>query len=174
VSAKLSTTVGYISKISNKPTDILIRQFYELLQENGTSERHQNNNLKAIISFTNHIELKVLTEINSQLEILTVEKSKTSYHFNNGVQNFQNINNSRIFNPVLSVGAFCAAPSTYKDNKRILSIRDTIHLLKDYSNRIPPHCLLEYELYINNENEDSTRGLTLYSNHLNYNYFLAS
>jgi hypothetical protein len=36
VPAKLSTTVSNISKIANKENAILIHQFYEFMQENGT------------------------------------------------------------------------------------------------------------------------------------------
>ncbi len=54
----------------------LILDFYEFMKENGTSERHQNNNLKAIIAFSNFIGLTVLTDINNKEEILSFLQTK--------------------------------------------------------------------------------------------------
>lgn len=39
------------------------------MKENGTSERHPNNNLKAIIAFSNFNESKYLTLVNDQEDI---------------------------------------------------------------------------------------------------------
>lgn len=74
--AKLSTTVGNVSKIVNKDNATLILQFYEFMQENGTSERHQNNNLKTIIAYSNYIGLTGLTDINSKDQILSFLQTK--------------------------------------------------------------------------------------------------
>lgn len=50
--AKLSTTINKISSVPNPINSIIIREFSEYMKENGSSENHQNNNLKALIAFT--------------------------------------------------------------------------------------------------------------------------
>ena len=46
----LSTTVKHIyDKVPNPENSQLIADFHQFMKDNGTSERHQNNNLKAII-----------------------------------------------------------------------------------------------------------------------------
>jgi hypothetical protein len=46
---KLSTTVNKISLICNSTNVALIQDFYEYLKNTGASEKHINNNLKAIM-----------------------------------------------------------------------------------------------------------------------------
>jgi hypothetical protein len=53
---KLSTTVNKISLIGNSTNVSLIQDFYEYLKNTGASEKHINNNLKAIMNFANHID----------------------------------------------------------------------------------------------------------------------
>jgi integrase/recombinase XerD len=53
---KLSTTVNKISLIVNSTNMALINEFYEYLKNTGASEKHINNNLKAIMNFANHID----------------------------------------------------------------------------------------------------------------------
>jgi len=48
----LSTTVKHIfDRVPNSVNSKLIEDFHSYMKENATSERHQNNNLKAIIAF---------------------------------------------------------------------------------------------------------------------------
>jgi hypothetical protein len=48
----LSTTVRHIyDRVPNSVNSQLIAEFHQFMKDNGTSQRHQNNNLKAIISF---------------------------------------------------------------------------------------------------------------------------
>jgi hypothetical protein len=48
----LSTTVRHIyDKVPNSVNSKLIEDFHSYMKENITSERHQNNNIKAIIAF---------------------------------------------------------------------------------------------------------------------------
>jgi len=67
--AKLSTTLSKNQQISNKENASVILNLYEFMKENGTSERHQNNNLKAIIAFSNFNESKNLTLIDNREDI---------------------------------------------------------------------------------------------------------
>src|SRR5437016_341684 len=53
---KLSTTVNKISLIGNSTNVALIQDFYEYLKNTSASEKHINNNLKAIMNFANHID----------------------------------------------------------------------------------------------------------------------
>jgi hypothetical protein len=53
---KLSTTIKQITtEVSNPVNSALINDFYQYMKANGASERHQNNNLKAIIAFAKFI-----------------------------------------------------------------------------------------------------------------------
>lgn len=53
MTVRLSTTVGNIEKIvSNEQNAKTIMRFFEFMKKNGTSERYQNNNLKAIIAYS--------------------------------------------------------------------------------------------------------------------------
>jgi hypothetical protein len=48
----LSTTVRNIKTVSNPENVETILRFFEFMKQNGTSERYQNNNLKAIIAYS--------------------------------------------------------------------------------------------------------------------------
>lgn len=48
---KLATTVTKISLITNRKNSDLIKKFYDFMRSNGASERHQTNNLKAVINY---------------------------------------------------------------------------------------------------------------------------
>lgn len=76
---KLSTTVSNISKIKNKQNADLILDFYEFMKENGASERHQNNNLKAIIAYSNFIGPIFLTHINNKEDVLSFLQTKIKH-----------------------------------------------------------------------------------------------
>ena len=43
---KLTTTIGKIPSVPNFTNSTLIRDFYEYMVENDSSERNQNNDLK--------------------------------------------------------------------------------------------------------------------------------
>ena len=46
------------------------------MQEHGTSERHQNNNLKAILAFSKFLESKVLSQIDNPDDISLFLRTK--------------------------------------------------------------------------------------------------
>ena len=48
---KLTTTVRNVNSIENSANAGLISEFHQFMIANASSERHQNNNLKAIICF---------------------------------------------------------------------------------------------------------------------------
>src|SRR5713101_3008518 len=48
---KLTTTVNKISFVPNATNSTIIQEFSEYMKQNGSSEHHQNNNLKAVIAF---------------------------------------------------------------------------------------------------------------------------
>ena len=48
---KLSTTIGKTQHIPNSKNIEMINEFLEYMRNNGSSEHHQNNNLKIIIAF---------------------------------------------------------------------------------------------------------------------------
>jgi flagellar motor switch protein FliG len=45
--SKLTTTIKNIMSIPNSSNAELVREFYEFMESNGSSEQHQNNSLKA-------------------------------------------------------------------------------------------------------------------------------
>jgi len=52
----LSTTLRHIcDKVPNSVNSQLIADFHQYMKDNGTSQRHQNNNLKAIIAFADFL-----------------------------------------------------------------------------------------------------------------------
>ena len=74
--AKLSTTVNKIRLLSNPENAKLFLKFYEFMKENGASERHQNNNLKAIISYFIFLDNRSLKEIDKKEDILSYLQTK--------------------------------------------------------------------------------------------------
>jgi hypothetical protein len=57
---KLTTTIKKIEGIPNSINEKIINEFLGYMRKNGSSEHHQNNNLKAIISFANFLGKNVL------------------------------------------------------------------------------------------------------------------
>ena len=54
-SVKLSTIVDKINLVPNKENSSMIYDFYNYMQEKGSSENHQVNNLKVVIDFANFL-----------------------------------------------------------------------------------------------------------------------
>lgn len=52
---KLITTVKKIAAIPNSINSTLLSEFFQYMKSNGASESHQNNNLKALISFAHFL-----------------------------------------------------------------------------------------------------------------------
>jgi hypothetical protein len=53
---RLSTTISKISLLANSTNQMLVTEFYEYMKDNGCSEKHINNNLKAIMNFADNLE----------------------------------------------------------------------------------------------------------------------
>jgi hypothetical protein len=53
---KLSTTIGKIQNMPNSKNIEIINEFHEYMRGNGSSEHHQNNNLKVVLAFGNFID----------------------------------------------------------------------------------------------------------------------
>jgi integrase/recombinase XerD len=53
--SKLTTTINKIALLHNSANSALINDFHQYMKSNGASERHQNNNLKAVIAFANFL-----------------------------------------------------------------------------------------------------------------------
>lgn len=69
--ATLSTTVKHIyDKVPNPVNSELIAEFHEYMKDNGASQRHQNNNLKAIIVYADFLgPEKTFYQVKSKDEI---------------------------------------------------------------------------------------------------------
>src|SRR6266568_8084762 len=57
--AKLTTTINKISSVPNPTNSTIIQEFSKYMKENGYSEHHQNNNLKALIAFAKFLGPRV-------------------------------------------------------------------------------------------------------------------
>jgi hypothetical protein len=74
---KLSTTVSKIALIRNSTNQMLVRDFYNFIKTNGCSEKHINNNLKAIMNFDDCLDSKTcFLEIQRRDQILNFLDSK--------------------------------------------------------------------------------------------------
>jgi hypothetical protein len=60
MTVKLSTTINNIERdVLNPENKQLLLQFYDFMKRIGTSERYQNNNLKAMIAFSKNFEASI-------------------------------------------------------------------------------------------------------------------
>ena len=77
--AKLSTTINKIQNLSNYSNSKTLIEFLMYMKNNGSSERHQNNNLNVIIEFSNYFDSNSNTEfydINKKEQILSFLDTK--------------------------------------------------------------------------------------------------
>ena len=54
--AKLSTTINKIESLPNSSNIKIINEFLTYMKNNGSSERHQNNNLNVMIEFAKYLD----------------------------------------------------------------------------------------------------------------------
>jgi hypothetical protein len=74
---KLSTTIGKIQNIPNSKNIEVIHEFLEYMRNNGSSEHHQNNNLKVVIAYGNFIgKDNSFFEINKKEQVLEFLNTK--------------------------------------------------------------------------------------------------
>ncbi|HYJ01101.1 MAG TPA: hypothetical protein VEW92_02700 [Nitrososphaeraceae archaeon] len=74
---KLSTTIRKIQNISNLKNIDIVNEFGEYTRNNGSSEHHQNNNLKVVITFGNFIgNDNSFLDINKKEQILAFLNTK--------------------------------------------------------------------------------------------------
>jgi integrase/recombinase XerD len=52
---QLDTVLVKIEQMSNKVNSDLLREFYQHMKDNGTSQNYQKGNLKALIHFSEHM-----------------------------------------------------------------------------------------------------------------------
>ena len=70
--AKLSTTINKIQSLPNFSNSKIINEFLMYMKNNGSSERHQNNNLNVIIEFSNFFDSNTtFYDINRKEQILS-------------------------------------------------------------------------------------------------------
>ena len=75
--AKLSTTIGKIKNLSNFSNSQILNEFLLYMKNNGSSERHQNNNLTVMIEFSNNFgSNSSFYDINSKEQILSFLDTK--------------------------------------------------------------------------------------------------
>ena len=78
MTVKLSTTLNNLEKtISNAENREVIMRFFEFMKRIGTSERYQNNNLKAIITYTNFLGPSIsLNQVKNKVQVTSFLDSK--------------------------------------------------------------------------------------------------
>ena len=75
--AKLSTTINKIQSLPNFSNSKIINEFLIYMKNNGSSERHQNNNLNVLIEFSNYFEPYItFYDINKKEQILSFLDTK--------------------------------------------------------------------------------------------------
>ena len=75
--AKLSTTINKIQNLSNSSNSKILIEFLMYMKNNGSSERHQNNNLIVMIEFSNSFgSNQSFYDINKKEQILSFSETK--------------------------------------------------------------------------------------------------
>lgn len=74
--SKLSTTVDKAENLTNQKNSKLILKVHDFMKENGASERHQNNNLKAILAYSQFIDSRFLIDTNTQENVTSYLQTK--------------------------------------------------------------------------------------------------
>jgi hypothetical protein len=75
--AKLSTTIEKIQRLSNSSNSITLNEFLFYMKNNGSSERHPNNNLNVLIEFSNHFKSDTtFYDINKKEQVLSFLDTK--------------------------------------------------------------------------------------------------
>jgi len=75
--AKLSTTIEKIESLPNSSNRITSNEFLFYMKNNGSSERHQNNNLIVMIEFSNYFDSNTsFYDINKKEQILSFLEKK--------------------------------------------------------------------------------------------------
>jgi integrase/recombinase XerD len=70
--AKLSTTINKIQNLPNSSNGKTLNEFLMYMKNNGSSERHQNNNLTVMIEFSNYFDSNTtFYEVNKKEQILS-------------------------------------------------------------------------------------------------------
>jgi hypothetical protein len=84
VTGRLSTTLNNVGSMSNDENKEIILQFFDFMKRIGTSERYQNNNLKAIISYSKFLGPSVsLDNVKNKDQITAFLDSKIKGLFSN-------------------------------------------------------------------------------------------
>ena len=75
--AKLSTTINKIQSLPNSSNSKTLIEFLTYMNNNCSSERHQNNNLNVIIEFSNYFDsYTTFYDINKKEQILSFLDTK--------------------------------------------------------------------------------------------------
>jgi integrase/recombinase XerD len=74
---KLSTTINKIQNLSNTSNSKTLNEFLMYMKNNGSSERHQNNNLTILIEFSKYFSSDTtFNDINKKEQILSFLDTK--------------------------------------------------------------------------------------------------
>ena len=76
MSIKISTLVSKVDSLSNKENAAIIMDFYKYMQDKGSSENHQINNLKVVIDFTKFLGSEGFYNISKKEQITSFLDTK--------------------------------------------------------------------------------------------------
>jgi hypothetical protein len=76
MSIKISTLLSKVDSIPNKENAAIIMDFYRYMQDKGSSENHQINNLKVIMDFTRFLGSEGLYNVCKREQITSFLNTK--------------------------------------------------------------------------------------------------
>lgn len=75
--ATLPMTINNISNITNGANAELVKEFYQYMVSNGSSERHQNNSIKAVTAYARFLDPGInFWQINRKEQLLAFLNTK--------------------------------------------------------------------------------------------------
>jgi hypothetical protein len=79
MSIKISTLLSKVDSIPNKENAAIIMDFYRYMQDKGSSENHQINNLKVIMDFTRFLGSEGLYNVCKREQITSFLNTKKKF-----------------------------------------------------------------------------------------------
>lgn len=81
VPMKLTTTIRKVQTIPNPKNIQIVNDFLDYMKKNGSSEHHQNNNLKVVIAFANFLgKENSFYDIKTKQQVLQFLDTKIKTH----------------------------------------------------------------------------------------------
>jgi integrase/recombinase XerD len=79
MSIKISTLLNKIDSFASKENATIIMDFYNYMQEGGSSENHKVNNLRVVMGYAKYVGNTCLYNVNKRGQILSFLNTKIKY-----------------------------------------------------------------------------------------------